>query len=390
MEMEELKNQIQLKDKEISLLLTYCNDIKKTSEHCTDFNEMIDLLKELSKILKENLIYQEYINQSQNDELQNDSFDYIKELKLLIEWFKNQNEQYQVELINKNNELKEMVDMMDQLFLEKEKDIEDLTKVINLKNMNYYNVCDSLKTKQNELTHMSENYENEIFELHQNIQNNYNLINQLNDLIKTKDAELKLLNDTILENQNLTIKYDKYIKDMNGQLLKLKDTKTELINIGIDRDVEIYKLYNELSEKEHLIEEKDIIIQEKDIIIEEKNSVINEKDIVIEQKNQVINELENDEIFINPLYIDEKEIENAELRAQLQQHKFKIDELNKTNKQQLELINNIKIFIDDSKKSSFFIFNPGKTVESIVSLFNDNIYFNEFGYKNHINLINRC
>lgn len=377
MDVEELKNQIQLKDKEISLLLTYCQDLKKNTDS-VNFDEMIDLLNELSRTLKENSMYQEYINQSHINNALNDSLndDYIQELKLLIDWFKNQNEQYKVELLNKNNELKDMVDMMEQLFLDKEKDIDELTKVINLKNMNYYNVCDSLKSKQNELIQVSENYENEIFELHQTIQTNYNLINQLNDLIKTKDAELNLLNTTVSENQNLTLKYDKYVKDINEQVLKLKDqmmklkdSKNELINAGIDKDVEIYKLHHELLEKERLIDEQ---LQ------------------MIDEKNQIIDELENDEIFINPLYIDEKEVENAELKAQLEQQKLKNEELIKTNKQQLELINNIKIFIDDSKKSSFFIFNPSKTVESIVSLFNDNIYFNEFGYKNHINLINRC
>jgi hypothetical protein len=381
MNIEELKQQLILKDKEISLLLNYCRELKNLQNQDSNFNEMIILLNELSSILKENAIYQKYI--SEYDEVNMINSDYISDLKLLIKWFSDKNNQYEIELNNKNNEYDDMIINIQQLLNDKNNEIDELNNIIHSKDVNYNNLCTLVKKNKDENNLLTENYEDEIFQLHQSIQNNYNMINELNKIIKSKDHELSLSNDQLNNTECNIINYEKLLKNNNKYIVELENVKTELTNLNINKELEIYKLHNEILNNEQLIND----LQD-----------------------------EQDEEFTNPLYIDETEeeikllklkidkyenelknkdykivmnqIEITNLSMQNNQKQQSIDELNIVNSHYFEMIQNIKNFIIETQKSNYFIFNPTKIVESMILLFNDNICY-DFSYKN-TNMVNRC
>jgi hypothetical protein len=388
MNIEELKEQLILKDKEISLLLNYCKDLKNLQNSDHNFNEMIILLNELSSILKENAIYQQYINDSvghlyESEEVNMINNDYISELKLLIKWFSDKNIEYEYELTNKNNEYNDMVINIEELLNDKNKEIDELNDIIHGKDINYSNLCTLVKKNKDETNTIMENYEEEISQLHESIQNNYTMIYELNEIIKNKENELNLLNDQLNNTQCNIINYNKLFKNNNKYIVELENVKNELTNLNINKDLEIYKLHNEILNNEQLI--ADLQNEEDE---EFTNPLyINETEEEIKLLKLKIDKYEN-ELKNKDYKIVMQQVENNNLSMQNNQKQQTIDELNIVNSHYFEMIQNIKNFITETQQSNYFIFNPTKIVESIILLFNDNICY-DFSYKN-INMVNRC
>jgi hypothetical protein len=362
----QLRQELSLKEKEISLILEHCRELQRQDSH-VNFNEMIKLLNELEHSLKENVLYQEYITHCEQEN--NLNTDYIIQLKLLINWFNDQNQVFKNELSCKTEELSDLLINMEQILIEKDQEIKHLNDVIFCKNDNI-----------------------EI------INNKLNLLNKENEET----------NNHLIE-ANLTIyNQEKMISNNNKYILQLEYAKTDLYDSNLDKDVEIYKVYADITDKERIIE-----------------TLQHEKDEIL-----------NDEVFINPLYVDELEEEMTTLKNKLSEQteelsllrakvlshgqqikdkdmqlimsrveinnldlqyknsQNKIDELYLINSYYIELITNIKNFISETQQSTYIpLFNPVRILENLITLFyeklgcdqNENI---KIQYKK--NCSNRC
>jgi hypothetical protein len=368
----QLRQELSLKEKEISLILEHYRELQlKDSFSINNFNEMIKLLNELEYTLKENALYQEYVSHYEKEN--NLNTDYIIQLKQLINWFNDQNQLYKNELSCKNEELNDLLINMEQILIEKDQEIKHLNDVVYGKNDN---------------------------------------IEIVNNKLKSLNKENEETNNHLIE-ANLTIyNQEKMISNNNKYILQLEYAKTDLYDSNLDKDVEIYKLYADMTEKERIIE---TLMNECEMLkqkLENEEEVINPL-YVEELENEIItlkNNLSKESEEINLLHskvssyeqqIKDKdiyltmshvEINNLELKNKNCQNK--IDELYLINSYYIELITNIKNFISETQQSTYIpLFNPVRILENLIKLFYEKLGCDQneiikIQYKK--NCLNRC
>jgi len=296
----QLREELLLKNKEISLLLTHC---KKLQDDEVNFNEMNKLLYELEETLKENVLYQQYIIHYNEENEYNP-------LKLIIQWYKNEHLKYQLALTNKDDEIVNILDNMEEILINKDKEIKHLEDLLQCKDVTIDIINNKLKEDQ--------------------------------------QAEINLLNEQLIDTNFVVYNHEKLIKTQQKYTQQLEYDKNNLNDLVIDKDVELYNLY---TEEEHL------------------------RDELKEEVNKYEEELKANEKL---------NVENKNLNKQ-------IEELTTLNKQYIDLISNIQIFISEAQESKYIpLFNPIRIMDNIITLFNRNLCCDFEVKKNYIQTCNRC
>lgn len=307
MDIELLKEELFLKDKEISLLLARC----KENVTNPDFSGIIN---DLSVLLKEK---PEYKNESD-----------ISKIKNLINLITIQHNTYKNELLNKDNQVTDILKNMEEIISEKDKEIASLQNKIYSKDYNCNIITDnlklSLKNKEEEIVA----YEDELYELYNTIENNTKNIQSNIDLLEQKNTEITQLNEHLIDANFVIYNHDKMIKNLNKYISQLEYDKTDLNDTIIDKDVEIYKLYQDI-----------------DNINADKN-----------------NEIEMYKCDLNNLDLKHNILKNE------------MDELKIYNYNCLDLITKIKKFISEYQESNFPLFNPIRILENLISLYHEKLF----------------
>ncbi len=323
MDIELLKDELFLKNKEISLLLARC----KENITVPNLKETID---DLSLLLGEN------IESNESD---------ISKIKILMNLVKVQHNNYKTELLNKDNQITDILKNMEEIVEEKDKEIELLQKKIYSKDYNYNIITDNLKqahkNKQDEIIV----YKHELDELYNTIEKNTKNIESNIDLLEQKNNEITQLNEHLIDANFVIYNHDKMIKNLNKYINQLEYDRTDLNDAIIDKDVEIYKLYQDIDNT---------------------------------------NADKNNEIEMYKCEMNNLELKNNNLKNE-------IDELKIYNYNCLDLISKIKKFINEYQESNFPLFNPIRILENLISLYHEKLFCgDEFIIYEYKKSCNRC
>ena len=287
-DLNSLKILLEEKNKELEEIKINQNENIKTCEDLTEcLNEAGNQIKNKEMIIEE-LKNKIEINNKEINDLNN----IINELKEEEEKEKNNYENIIQELKDNINNLNNKINELNNKLILNEKEINALNneKVSQLKSKeNYEKRINQLKEQINKLKEEEEkeknNYENIIQELKDNINNLNNKINELNNKLNLNEKEINALNNEKTSQLKSKENYEKRINQLKEQINKLKEennpNKIREKTLELDN---LNKKINKLQEENNKLKNKlDIITKEQKA--QPKNSdLINENNIL---KNQI-------------------------------------------------------------------------------------------------------
>ena len=287
-DLNSLKILLEEKNKELEEIKINQNENIKTCEDLTEcLNEAGNQIKNKEMIIEE-LKNKIEINNKEINDLNN----IINELKEEEEKEKNNYENIIQELKDNINNLNNKINELNNKLNINEKEINALNneKTSQLKSKeNYEKRINQLKEQINKLKEETEkeknNYENIIQELKDNINNLNNKINELNNKLNINEKEINALNNEKTSQLKSKENYEKRINQLKEQINKLKEennpNKIREKTLELDN---LNKKINKLQEENDKLKNKlDIITKEQKV--QPKNSdLINENNIL---KNQI-------------------------------------------------------------------------------------------------------
>ena len=258
----------------------------------------------------------------------------IKELKSLLEKYKNQNNievNYKINKISKNNsnDIKEEIYLLKEENKKLEKKNIELMQQIEKKDI-YFNKIQKEKNKEKE-------------------SNNTKLEKEIDILKKDKESLLKMINQIKTDLNNNKEENEKKIKQMSLNFEKIKSEKEKIEKIYYENKIKeseqnLYLLYKEIEE----LKNKNIILLNrnnseknkskensifKNLIIEKTNKIIIRSEKFNEEKINGFNKFKgNDEIFSDNQYITNFDKYNNNI------NKFKESSYDKINIQNLDML----------------------------------------------------